>query len=487
MQVLAFTNIFNSNKSNFYFGIVACVIIVTGLFLTLVQPGLIDLDTSLCAAVANKNLHQGGLYISTWENKPPALIYLLQLLIFIFSNHVYLFFCLAYFVAIVLALGLYLLYYKYFESIFITILFSFFSFILIFQAQFYGYGLYTELFCAICIVYALVFFEYKTIKNNYNLAALLAGLSFWFKEPSLLPALLILVLLLIVNQSLKLRLKLIIYFAIPSLFFLILLSINGSLLAFIKTIIYNFSYINTSEKVLLIDKIGLINQHLFAPVKFICITFCVIFIWSIINKKITVELLFFIFIAIASGSFFLLSPYSLGHYYLPFAVCFFIVFVKFYSHYKQHIKVVNSIFLCVIMFLTYQSINHYIKPEFTYKIEPYKPDNIAKRLFAEPKKTLFVDYVNKVDYFIKGNKIHPTFVPVALPVHFGDSAQGIVNRKRIWHEMNHTKSDFLITTHTTSYFYWHIPNNGFYEKNYEKIDSLTDKDKFIIYLWQLKK
>lgn len=454
----------------------------------MIQPGMIDLDAAICGSVSNKNLHQGGLYISAWENKPPALIYLFQLFIFIFGNHVNVFFCIALISAVMLGIGIYLLVYKYTNSIFITIIYCVFAFALCFHPLFYGLGLYTEIFCTICILFALVFYEYDESSKNKFIAASLAGASFWFKEPSLPAAFCILGLLVLKNRSVKLQLKLIFFFILPSILFSILLLINGSFLAFIETIIYNFSYINVNEKVSFTHKLDFILFNFFSPIRFLLLGLVFLLYWFYKYKKFTLENLLFIVLLFSCSIFFMISPYSLGHYYLPFVAFVFVFIAKFYETYHLNNKQSSFIFIGFLLIFTYNNINETIKPQFTYKIHGYKPNRIAQKLLNEPNKTLFVDYVNAADYFIKGNKIHPTFVPVALPVHFGDSAQGVKNRKRIWHEMNNPKADFLITANnTSSYFYWHLPHNGFYENKYEKIDSLTDKDNFVLYLWQLKK
>ena len=487
MQVLSIFNLFKSSKSNFYFGIVATIAVAYGLFLNMIKPGDIDIDSAICGAVANKNSSQGGLYISAWENKPPALIYLLQGLMFFSQNKVYIFFSLALFSAIFLALGIYFLVYKYVQSVTVAIILCTFSFGVIIQPHFYGYGLYTELFCAIFLVYALVFYEYPSIKNHIYIAAIFAGFSFWFKEPCLLAAMSILGLLITKNKQKSVQFKLLFYFFLPSIYFILLLMLNGSLIAFIKTIQYNFAYINTQERASLFKKLFDFRTSFIYPSIFLILALLMLFYWLLKKKKLNVEHLFFTLITLSSSLFFILSPYFFGHYYLTFVIMFFVLVGKFYESYKLSVKFTNSLFIAICFYLTYLSINHYVKPQFTYKIHDYQPDNITKKLIAEPNKTLFVDYAYAVEYLIKSNNIHHAFLPVPLSVHFNETPLGIKNRERIWYEMNHPKADFLITTHTTSYFYWSLPNHYFYEEFYEKIDSIHKKDDNVMYLWQLKK
>ena len=99
---------------------------------------------------------------------------------------------------------------------------------------------------------------------------------------------------------------------------------------------------------------------------------------------------------------------------------------------------------------------------------------------------MFVDYVVKGDYYIKSELIYPSFLPVALPIHFGENTSGLENRERIWQELSKNPPDFLITTYTTSYFSWFLPDSKFYENNYFKIDSIQPENDNVLYLWKHK-
>ena len=490
MQVLSVSNLFKSSKSNFYFGVLASLIVGLGLFLSFIQPGFIDIDAGIFSAVALKNLNNGGLYISTWENKPPGLIYLMQALFFLFSNKVYALFFLAMFGASAISVGVYLLYYKYFESLLIAVLFTTFSLAIIIQPQFFGDGLYTEILGAIFILFALVFYDYKSdISNsNYFICAVLAGSSFWFKEPFILAAIVIAFLLFVKIKNQKERLWLFFWFCVPSIFFILLLFLNGSLTAFVETIIYNFSYVNDTSKTSFSEKWSLLNQFLFQPVFAVSIAFLVLLYLNLKKGKEILEIVFFILLLISSSGLFMLSPYSFGHYYLPFIIIFFIVFAKLFAIYKKEVKTVNYLLLGLVLYLSYNTIIDLRQPNFVYKITRYEPDRIAQKLLVHRDKTLFIDYVNKTEYYVKGNMVHHAFLPAPLPVHFQTNSKiGQGNIQRIWTEMNAPKADFLITTNTPAYFYWSLPNHYFYEEFYEKIDSIHKKDENVVYLWQLKK
>ena len=123
---------------------------------------------------------------------------------------------------------------------------------------------------------------------------------------------------------------------------------------------------------------------------------------------------------------------------------------------------------------------------FKLSINPYQPDKLSQILLKDKDATLFIDLVDASGYYVKGDKLFPTFLPVPVAAHFGDSKNGLINRSRIYKELSSNKPKYLITEQSSSYMYWHIPDKDLYYGNYEKLDSVKAKYGKNVILWKLK-
>jgi hypothetical protein len=123
---------------------------------------------------------------------------------------------------------------------------------------------------------------------------------------------------------------------------------------------------------------------------------------------------------------------------------------------------------------------------FKLSVNHYEPDKVAEILLKDKNATLFIDLVDASGYYVKGNKLYPTFLPVPVAAHFGDNKNGLINRDRIYKELNASKPKYLITEQSSSYMYWHIPDKDLYYGNYEKLDSVKAKYGKNVILWKLK-
>jgi hypothetical protein len=188
---------------------------------------------------------------------------------------------------------------------------------------------------------------------------------------------------------------------------------------------------------------------------------------------------------ISAGFIFWSSPYDFGHYYFPFFALFYVGFALLYGQFDLVHK--GGLKWTVILLGLFQMFAIDKTPlKLNFEVPAYQEDNITKKLKQYPDKSLFVDYVNKGDYYLKSGLNYNTFLPLALQVHFNETEQGLKNRARIWKELSQHKPDFLITTYTTSYFSWFLPDPDFYKSNYTKVDSIIKADENPVFLWQLK-
>ncbi len=471
-----------NSKGNFIFGLIACLIVASGILFQKIVPGFIDTDVGIFSAVALKNLTQGGLYITAWENKPPALIYLMQLLFALGFSKVYALFFLAFITQLVIVLLIYLMAYKAFNNMFYAIGFTLvFSFVTL-RDVFIGDGLYTEIFGSAVIIGSIYFAFFSNYKKRIILSYLLVGISFWFKEPFVFTAFILCLLYFYYHRKAAYFL----WFFVPTIFFILLLSINGSLDGYINTIKYNFGYINAEVNISEGNKMLIFTRYFSDIVYPIIIAYIIIAIKLLRTQREWIPTLLVVMIPIVSASFVWMSPHHFGHYYLPAVLLFFASFLVLLNLYTQHGYTLTLWLVILVGYFCFEEINNNINTSLKWEWKEYKPDNITKRLLSNPDKTLFIDYVNRSDYYIKGNKVPITFLPVPLAVHFQDNPQGIANRNRIWKEISTNPPFFLITDSTTSYCYWHLPHNNFYLKNYKKVDSIPINSNNSVYLWQLK-
>jgi hypothetical protein len=472
-----------------YFGLAAGAFIGIGLFLTYIQPGYLTTDGGIFSAIALKDYNNGTLYVNAWENKPPALFYLLELFFLFIPNKIYAVFILGFVAFMVISIGLTYLIFKRLESLIATLVFTFIALYFTVFKNNIGDGLFTEIYGTACVIIGLVlidlYLQYKKLVLLFG-SAILIGLSFWFKETFIL--FVVPIFIFYYNQFKANGKILLTVFAltIPSLFFIGLLAIQGELYGFIDLIRYNLKYISSENPISIKVKLNDLNTNLLYHIRYLI--FLVLYmIYKVYQQKEgRKSLLYILGLFLASFVLVYLSPYNFGHYYFS---CFVFVFLCISMVYKLYSEKINKqfkwlfIILCLIIMYNMDQALH---PKFTYKIEPYKADRISQYLSEKKDKTLFVDYVVRSDYYIKSGLIYPTYLPVALPVHFGEDAMGIQNRAKIWQNLSNNKPDYLITTYTTSYFSWFLPETGFYNENFTKIDSLQAQNDDIIYLWALK-
>ena len=491
MKNLFYFSLNNSSqvsKGNFIFGLLSVLVLSSGLFLFQIYPGYLLTDGGIFTAIAFKVQKGGTLYLDAWENKPPGLFYLLILFYSLIPSKIWATFILVYLVTLLATLYTYKFYILKLNSVVLSVLLSTLTLVFLLLPNNFGDGLYTEFYGTVAVIVALYFnakFEKDKQLIDVKLSMLLVGLSFWFKEPFVLLALMLLMYQFVKVKSIKERVLMFLFFMTPSIFFLILLAFNHSLVPFIETLQYNFSYTNVKTSIPFIQKWNDVNTNFIGLIPVLFIAFVVYLYSNFLDNKNRLAALFWLAFLGASGFVLIVSPYNFGHYYLPFFTLFFFVLVQVYTL-KEGQNKSNFIFTIVVVISLYQA-DKSLKPQFKFSIDKYQEDAITRHLSKQKNKTLFVDCVEYGSYYIKSNLLYNTFLPVALPVHFSDNKQGIENKKRIWKELSDKPSDYLIRTYTTGFYYWSLPHNGFYDKHYELIDSAIQSNTNTLYLYRYKK
>lgn len=482
-------NIEKNDPFKFYFGLIACFIVTIGIFLSFIHLGDLKTDGSIFAAVALKDLNGGTLYINAWENKPPAIFYLIEVFLLIVPNTVYAVFYLTLSSFLLTSFCLYIIILNNLKSYSASILFTILAIFFTIYGNNIGDGLCTEIYGTLCILISIVLLllYQNTNRNVYLIASsMILGLSFWFKEPFVFVCFVLLVINLQSLQSRKLKLYYALSIIIPSFIIIVLLYSQNSLFGYIESIKYNISYLNLEEAISLKVKINDLYKNLIYPILTATLFFSYLAYKTLINNKTSKEALFQLLFFLSTCIIFGLSPHNFGHYYYPTFTLIFIVFSKIYSLYFQAYNIKLKWPLILICIYTFYRIDETQKPNWTFEIRPLVNDKFVTYLKKQKGKTLFVDYVVKGDYYLKSGLTYPSFLPVALPIHFGENPSGLKNRERIWKELSSNPPDFLITTYTNSYFSWYLPDSKFYENNYYKIDSILPADDNILYLWKHK-
>jgi hypothetical protein len=460
----------------------------TGLFLFQIYPGYLLTDGGIFTAIAFKVKEGGTLYIDAWENKPPGLFYLLILFYSLIPSKIWATFLLVYLVTLLAAIYTYKFYVLKLNSVILSVLLSLLTLVFLLLPNNFGDGLYTEFYGTVSIIIALYFnakFEKEKHVLDIRLSMLMMGLSFWFKEPFILMAVLLLIYQFVKVKSMKERGAIFLLFITPSIFFLVLLALNHSLLPFIETLQYNFSYTNVNTAIPLIQKWRDFISNFITFIPFIFIAFLVYLFSNFIDNKYSSTAIFWLVFWASSSLILIVSPYNFGHYYLPLFTLFFFVLVQLYTLKEEQNK--SNFIFTIVVFISLYQIDKKLNPQFKFSIGNYQEDSITKYLSKQKNKTLFVDCVEYGSYYIKTNLLYSTYLPVALPVHFSDNEHGDKNKKRIWKELSGKPSDYLIRTYTTGFYYWSLPHNGFYDKNYELIDSVIQSNTNTLYLYRYKK
>ncbi len=482
-------NIEKNDPFKFYFGLITCFIVTIGIFLSYIHLGELKTDGSIFSAVAFKDINGGTLYVDAWENKPPAIFYLIELFLLIIPNGINAVFYLAFSSFLLTSFCLYIIILNNLKSYTTSVLFTVLAIFFTVYGNNIGDGLCTEIYGTLCILLSMVLVIVYQNRNKsvYLIASsIILGLSFWFKEPFVFVCLVLLVINLQSLKTLKSKLCYAFSIIIPSLILIALLYAQNALSGYIESIKYNISYLNLEEAISLKVKINDLYINLLYPILTATLFFSYLGYKALINKKTSQETLFQLLFFFSTCIIFGLSPHNFGHYYYPTFTLIFIVFSKIYSLYFQAYNLKLKWPLILICIYTFYQIDETQKPNWTFEIKPAVNDKFVSYLNKQRGKTLFVDYVVKGDYYIKSGLTYPSFLPVALPIHFGENPSGLKNRERIWIELSSHPPDFLITTYTNSYFSWYLPDPKFYENNYFKIDSIIPTDANILYLWKHK-
>lgn len=465
-----------------------------GLFMAMVQPGSLFTDGSIFSAVALKDLHGGQLYLNAWENKPPGIYYLIEGFLLLIPNPVYAVYALAVSVFLTLAACQFYIIYRQTESFGLSLIIAFIASYFTVYKNNIAEGLMTEIYGTACIMIGLAAYSHYAQHKQFKLlllGALSIGASFWFKEPFALLYACVLLLFMTKTMQHKQRLQLFLVSLIPTAICLIMLWIdkdahgNSALQGYIDAVKYNFNYLQTEQAIAYKTKLNSLYEHFIRYGIGMLFLMLYMSIKLIRQKGALIDVILMWGIVVSAGFIFWSSPYDFGHYYFPFFALFYIGFALLYGQFNRLYK--GSLTLTVGLLGLFQMYAIDKTPlKLNYELQAYQEDNIVKRLKKQPHKSLFIDYVNKGDYYLKSGLNYTTFLPLALQVHFNESPQGLKNRERIWKELSQHKPDFLITTYTTSYFSWFLPNPDFYKSNYTKVDSVIKVDENPVYLWQLK-
>ena len=465
-----------------------------GLFMAMVQPGSLFTDGSIFSAVALKDLHGGQLYLNAWENKPPGIYYLIEGFLLLIPNPVYAVYALAVCAFLSIAACQFYIIYRQTESFGLSLIIAFIASYYTVYKNNIAEGLMTEIYGTACVMIALAVYTHYTQHKQFKLLLLGAvsiGGSIWFKEPFALLYVCVLLLFITKTKQHTQRLQLFLASLIPTVFCIIMLWIdtdangNRALEGFIDAVKYNFNYLQTEQAIAYKTKLNSLYEHFIRYGIGMLFLMLYMSIKLIRQKGALIDVILMWSIVVSAGFIFWSSPYDFGHYYFPFFALFYIGFALLYGQFNRLYK--GSLTLTVGLLGLFQMYAIDKTPlKLNYELQTYQEDNIVKTLKKHPNKTLFVDYVNKGDYYLKSGLNYTTFLPLALQVHFNESPQGLKNRERIWKELSQHKPDFLITTYTTSYFSWFLPDPDFYKSNYTKVDSVIKVDENPVYLWQLK-
>lgn len=350
-----------------------------------------------------------------------------------------------------------------------------------------GDGLYTEIYGTLCILISLVCMERYAENGRPGLvsaSAFVLGLAPWFKEPFLLMCLPVLLIHFRVLKTGRLRFKYAITAAVPGILMLLLLWLQGSLQGFTDGIEYNFRYLQPENAVPAAVKLRDYMQNLISPLTGLILLTGLLIFRNLKQQKTQTDMLLYLLLLLSSSVFVFMSPYNFGHYYYPSFVLLFVLVAKAFQLHASGRPDASGLLIVILSIYTIYRIDQKQSPKFVFQIRPFHGNTITTFLKTQKGKTLFVDFVVRGDYYIKTGLIYPTFLPVALPVHFSESPQGLENRAQIWRELSKSPPDFLLTTYTTSYFSWHLPESDFYTKNYEKTDSVQENGEEILYLWK---
>lgn len=475
-------------NQKYLFGLIATIFIACGLILNVIQPGFLLTDGGIFGAVAYKDLNGGTLYLDAWENKPPGIFYLIECFMLVIPDPVYAVFVLAFSGLLTLSILVYTFLFRSFKSLSLTLLINGLAMYFILHANNIGDGLYTEIYGCIFLLAGLVAgqsYSRKNSKTKLALSYVFLGFSFWFKEPFFISSVIGAFLVYLDSKRLFNIFQSLAWFIAPSIFFILILFTQGALNGFLEMLSYNVSYIGGETQTSIKVKFNNLYENLLVLIPTPLLLALYMAYKGLSDRQERLSLILKCLLFLSTFLHISLSPYNFGHYYLPFFTFTFIFIGYAYESMKDNAKSLKVPLILLSIFTIYQFDDKH-RYERKYEITGYQADRIVERLRTEKDMKLFVDYVNRVDLYLKARKVPPTFVPVALPVHFQEDARGLENRKKIYSEIENSKPDYVITTFTTAYFSWFMPNSPYYENNYEKVDSLPQANENIIMLWKRK-
>lgn len=471
----------------YYFGMLASLLLAAGFVLARLQPGYILTDGGIFSAVALKDLQGGTLYTDAWENKPPGIFYLSELFMLLTPDRVYGLFAMVFLVFTGSAACMFHLLFGYLKSLTASLLLMGCGLFWMVHRDTIGDGLYTEIYGTFCILLALVFAERFRNSGNTMYAyytAIAMGFSFWFKEPFVLMCVPLtgLILTADIKPGRSVLMKFILSAALPSLLMFGLLFTGNALQGFADMLRYNFSYAANGPLVPVSVKLTDIGTHLIVPNAGLLVITAICAFRLLSDPGRRAETLSYLGFPAAAALFLLISPYNFGHYnyalytlLIPVMAALYGLFVKTFSYGYKLPLIILSIY-------TLYRIDRNQEPAWTLQFKPYTPDRFTGFLMQQSGKSLFVDHADAASYYVKTGLLYNTFLPVPLQVHVDEDAGGTANRTRIMHALNSKMPDFLISANPPSEFSWHYP--GFYQTHFQLSDSLEFTPGKTIYLWK---
>ena len=152
MQIQSFTNIKQNPKTDFFFGLAAVNILALGFLFGFLNPGDIDTDGGIFAAVAYKDINGGTLFKDAWENKPPGIIYLMEVFFTFIPDKILALYLLAISGILGIVNGLYFVAHYITRSLLFSVLTLALFILFTLNNQTLGDALYTEIYGSIFII-----------------------------------------------------------------------------------------------------------------------------------------------------------------------------------------------------------------------------------------------------------------------------------------------------------------------------------------------
>lgn len=473
--------------TTFYLGLAAANILTLGYIFGNIYPGELDTDGGIFAAIAYKDLHGGTLYVDAYENKPPGIFYFIEIFLYLIPHKVYALYCFSAFGILALCNGLWLLAFRLLKSVWISLLILATFILIAVNYYFMSDGLYTEILGSAFMIWSLVaYHQYcnKAQMKHAYVSALLIGTAVWLKEPFVFLAIPIAVMLAVRIRVSRSILKMSLFLIMPTMFFILLLWLRGSLNAFLVMELSNFGLTGTKKEIISFIHIDLLWGGVIQPLYLIV---AMVFWYSLkcmVKTELRSVVVFNGFLLAGGLCFIFVSPSNYGHYYLPFIVLLFYSLISFSYYEQQHYKGSGIVFILLLIYSVWKLDQDYVR-RFKLSFRAYQPDRITQILRRDTGATLFIDQSSVSEYYIKTEKIFPAFMAIPITVHFGNDTEGKKRLNRMYEELKTIKPDYLITHSSFSDMYRRFPDQSLYTSNYEKKDSAI-KFGETIYLWKRK-